>query len=183
MSSQNALTIRWWLMMCWLLSSSVLLYYIRQFSPFSWTSWIEWLATQHSSRLHFNIFKVAKYGLVCGFLDVASRHLFDRWTKCVSWFWAAYCCFKSHQEVYPTCKEDCICGGAWFYNGNIPGWQSYCVRGTAFCGLYSKFSSVIVDRDESLLICKSSILIPILHALRRQKVKKDENINEETKSL
>jgi hypothetical protein len=64
--------------MCLLLSSSVLPYYIRQFSPFSWTSWIEWLAIQHSSRLHFNIFKVAKYGLVCGFLDVASRHLFDR---------------------------------------------------------------------------------------------------------
>jgi len=93
----------------------------------------------------------------------ACRHLSDRWAKCISWFRTAYYCCKSYQEVYSSCKENSLCGWAWFHHGNLSCWQSYCLWGSTFNWLYCKFSTITADWDEPFLIgkCHYFSMVPL----------------------
>ena len=119
---------------------------------------VPFMSVVYHLELYFMVLSIKHSNVIwCKFslIHAACWHLSNRRAQCLSRFWATNCCFQGYKEVYPPCKEDCFCGWAWFYYGNLSGRSSDRVRGQAFSWLYCQFSSVIADGDESLLICKN----------------------------
>lgn len=84
----------------------------------------------------------------------ACWYILDRRAKCIPWFRAAYCCCKGDQEVHPSCKENCFCGGARLHHGNLPSRQGYSIWGQAFYWLSCQLPSVPCLWHEPLLVRK-----------------------------
>jgi hypothetical protein len=120
--------------------------------------------------IHFKLNSIYSFLIICYYpTTTACRHLSDRRAKCISWFRTAYCCCKSHQEVYSSCKENSLYRWAWFHHGNLSCRQSYCVWGSAFNWLYCKLSTIIANWDEPFLICKCHcfLAVPLLFSFRK----------------